>query len=302
MTLIVAKIVKENVQILSDTQITDVSLERSTNPLQGKLKSIIVNPFTSISFSGNIGYAEGLLRFIYRNNISNIRAIIESALSANIHSDDNTHFIICYLHNNEPKLIVIRNRKVEDVKAAYIGDSIAYKKYREFYEFSAKSAEFDKMLSAFEMVVADESKETYTVGQFVTRIETESAANVPLNFLGYQVNQIKIIGKQEFIEKFKGNFFIRNANSNEGGYCFSFLRGFQPNNPAYAIHFHVGGYGILFYPAIDYGQKEHCTPTIIYEPDGTKFAYAIKERYNLEIQGLVVAGNGFGYQLINTAV
>lgn len=51
MTLVVAKIIGKEVQILADTKIYDKSLG-SQNPLTGQLKTIILNPYISLSFSG----------------------------------------------------------------------------------------------------------------------------------------------------------------------------------------------------------------------------------------------------------
>ncbi|MGV3459151.1 MAG: hypothetical protein ACO1N9_01725 [Flavobacterium sp.] len=295
MTLIVAEIVNDQIQIISDTQITDRSLNKAINPLNGKLKTIIINPLLSISFSGVTSFGDELLKKIYKRQVHNI---VISALESNMKSDNTVHFIVCQLIQNVPKLFIIKDRQVyQNAKAGYIGDGYAYKKYREFYSISEKETVFSKMIEAFEKVLEDESENTSTVGQFLTCVSTEAAVNVPLNFLGYQVNRLDIVGKQTLVQIDDNQYFIKTANANDGGFSHTYLRGFNPHNPAYAIHFHTGKFAILFYPAVDYGHKEICEPTIfLNQPDGEDFMNLLLKQYNLSMQGMVITKDGLGYR------
>ena len=60
MSLIVARIVEDNIYIESDSKITDDRLVRS-DPLCGLLKTLILNPVICISFAGIVHFAATLM-------------------------------------------------------------------------------------------------------------------------------------------------------------------------------------------------------------------------------------------------
>ncbi|MFT5719987.1 MAG: hypothetical protein ACI9W6_000276 [Motiliproteus sp.] len=85
MTLVVARIDKENIFIESDSKITDERLVRS-NPLCGLLKTFILHPFVSMSFAGNVVFAELELRKFFDEKIENVNVLLSMLRDINIES------------------------------------------------------------------------------------------------------------------------------------------------------------------------------------------------------------------------
>ncbi|RZJ99054.1 MAG: hypothetical protein EOO46_22925 [Flavobacterium sp.] len=293
MTLIVAKIEEDNIQILSDTRLFDKYLG-AENPLNGQLKTVILNPSTTLSYSGLLDFANDLLSEYYQGKIPNLNSLIIRCLEINRKSGDQTWFLISYLINNKPYLVKINAYNIQNnLKVAWLGHADAFSKYQEFYHSSEKSPPFDKMEDAFDKVIGKEVKDE--VGDFVIRVTNENDATGKIQYLGYQVNRIKYIGPYE-IETFDSNkFMIKHASAEKGGFGISYVRSFIPSRPAIGFHFHVGKFGILFFPEIS-----RTSAILIKEATGSKFCDAIKTKYGIDVQGLVFADNGLSIQHYNT--
>lgn len=69
MTLVVARIDNEYIYIESDSKSTDDRLVRS-DPLCGLLKTLILNPFICVSFSGTVSFPELALKKLRRKYAS----------------------------------------------------------------------------------------------------------------------------------------------------------------------------------------------------------------------------------------
>ena len=64
MTIVIGRIIDNDIYIESDSRITDFRLVQ-TNLLTGLLKTIILNPFLCLSFAGFVEYAEKALICIF---------------------------------------------------------------------------------------------------------------------------------------------------------------------------------------------------------------------------------------------
>ncbi|MBP0904331.1 hypothetical protein ACFSKN_18800 [Mariniflexile gromovii] len=301
MTLIIAKIVNDDIQIISDTKITDVFLG-SQNPLLGQLKTVLLNPYISISFSGLPDYVNDVLEPFYKsefpdfNSILVVNSILIKCLEINRKSENLTNFIICYLHQNKPKIFRISNYQIEpNLKTAWIGDIIGFNKYQEYYHSLEKIIEFDKMEDAFEKVINDSSVET--VGDFVIRVANERDKSDEIEFLNYQINRIRYFGPYNFVNIDNEKFMVKHASSQKGGYGFSLFRSCDPQRPAIGFHFHVGGFGLIFFPKLNYTNGA----IIQNQPDGEAFAMEIKNKYGFDVHGLLVSKKGLSFKHINTS-
>ncbi|WP_017495749.1 hypothetical protein [Flavobacterium sp. WG21] len=301
MTLVVAKIIDNDIQIVSDTKITDLFLG-SQNPLLGQLKTIILNPYISISFSGLPDYAQEVLKSFYQGELANsnsilvINSLVVKCLEINRKSSNKTNFILCYIYNNQPKIYKISNYQIEqNLKNAWIGDIIGFTKYQQYYHTSEITNELDKMEDAFEKVIEDNSVET--VGDFIIRVANESNSTGETQYLNYQINRIKYFGPVEFLDMGSGKFMMKHATPESGGYGISLLRSFNPQTPAIGIHFHVGNFGLLFFPQHSYSNG------IIFrnQSDGEKFAEEIKNQFGFDVQGLLVTEKGLAFKHVNTS-
>ncbi|BDU25165.1 hypothetical protein [Flavobacterium sp. GSB-24] len=295
MTLVIAKIIEDDIQIISDTKITDIFLG-SQNPLKGQLKTVILNPYISISFSGLPDYAEEVLQSYYKKELLNLNSLLIKCLEINRKSHDKTNFIVCTINRNQPKIYKVTNYQIEqNLKNAWIGDKIGFSKYQEYYHNSSKSQDFEKMENAFEKVIDDEKVET--VGDFMVRVTNEADASATVNYLNYQINRICYVGPYEFVNTEPDKFMIKNASSEKGGFGISFLRSFDPQTPAFGIHFHVGNFGLLFFPKCNYSNG------IVFQnqTDGEKFAEEIKRQFGFDVQGLLISEDGLSYKNINTS-
>ncbi len=301
MTLVIAKIFEDNIQIISDTKISDIYLG-SQNPLSGQLKTVILNPHISISFSGLPGYVEEVLEPFYQkkypnsNSIVVVNSILFKCLEVNIKSDNLTNFIVCVMFQNKPTIFRISNGKIEqNLKNAWIGDKVGFNKYQEYYHSSNEIDEFGKMITAFEKVVDDSSVET--VGDFVIRIANEFYKSGLVQLLNYQINKIRYFGPYDFLEFETGKFMIRHSNSEKGGFGYSLIRSCNPQKPAIGFHFHVGKFGLLFFPELNYTNGI----VMLNQSDGEKFAIEIKKKYDFDVHGLLAVENGLAFEHINTS-
>jgi hypothetical protein len=150
------------------------------------------------------------------------------------------------------------------------------------------------MEDAFKMVV--ENEEVETVGDFVIRVTNELDATGKIQFLGYQTNRLTYFGPYDFI-KLHNKFFIKHAKSESGGYGFSYFRSFNPQTPAIAFHFHVGNFGLVFFPSKKFTSGE----IFKNQMNGLQFAQEVKKKFGFDVQGMGITEDGLAFEHINTS-
>ncbi|MCB0462924.1 MAG: hypothetical protein R2816_10520 [Flavobacteriaceae bacterium] len=177
MTLIICRQIKEKVYIVSDSKVTDKNAVRN-NPLAGNLKSLILNPYLSLSFAGNVHYAEKILELFYSNRIGSLQQLVLSCLKANIESNDETDFIIASLQNGNAIIIKISNKTAQqNQQNAWIGNQLAFNKFQEYYHTdNSNKGESFKINKAFKSVI--ENEEIEDVADFCLSIETVYQENI----------------------------------------------------------------------------------------------------------------------------
>lgn len=290
MTLIVSRIEKNQIKIISDSKITDKNAVRN-NPLTGNLKSFILTPQISVSFAGNVHYAEKFLSLYFSKKIKTFEELKFYCLALNNESNNKTDFIIASLVN-KPTLHKISNRKISDnLQNTWIGDKLGFEKYQEaFHNKQSEKKVFSKMTSAFEKVIADEKIES--ISDFQIAIDTVYHEKTNAYFFIYAMKMSMNIVPQTI--KIKANEFnpILFGGPEIGGFGSSYLRSIDFLKPAVAIHFPQGKFGILFCPLLNFNKG-----LIIKEEDGENFAKLVKKRYGIPLEG-IVASNGYAMKRI----
>ena len=130
MTLVVARIDEENIYIQSDSRITDDSSVRS-DPLCGLLKTLILHPFVSVSFAGNVHFAEKAIQRFFDKGIEDVEVLLSMLREISIESDNTTDFIVAAINEGQPKLFKVTNGAVvRGFINTWIGDSDGFNQYQ----------------------------------------------------------------------------------------------------------------------------------------------------------------------------
>ncbi|MBK7358991.1 MAG: hypothetical protein IPI45_07215 [Saprospiraceae bacterium] len=307
MTLIVAKIVDENLRCISDTKVTDRRGEK-VDPIDGVLKSVILDPKCFLAYAGINYYAEILLDEFYSAQLPDLEKLINRCLVLNQESNDEIEFCIGYITNNIPKLIKISNKKIEEkLSNLWLGDKMAFDLYQEviitgkiknsvtynaFRVSESMNPELSKMLTPFEDVIADNSIES--VGHFLVSIHTVIDGS-NLIFMYSQLSKMHIIEQNLLLKNKRGA--IEFGGADKGGYGTCYLRSINLFQPAIAIYFPQGKFGIFFYP-----KKHRNKPIIIRNiANGEAFAFEIKNNYNIDLDGMVES-DGSALKRIRTVI
>ncbi|MDO3696047.1 hypothetical protein QVZ41_14435 [Wenyingzhuangia sp. chi5] len=284
MTLIVSRIDKNKIKIISDSKITDKDAVRN-NPLLGNLKSFILNPQISVSFAGNVHYAEKFLTLFFSNQIQTLEELKLCCLSLNNESNNETDFLIASLIE-KPNLCKVSNRKIsENLQNVWIGDKLGFEKYQtSLHGDNTEKKIFAKMSDAFEKVIADETIES--ISDFQIAINTVYHQETDSDFFIYEMRMNMSFAPQTITVKKNEPVSIPFGGPEIGGFGSSYLRSIDFLRPAIAIHFPQGKFGILFCPLLNFNKG-----IIEKIEDGEDFAKLIKEKYGIPLEG-IVASNG----------
>ena len=282
MTLIICRQIKEKIYIVSDSKVTDKDAVRN-NPLTGNLKSLILNPYLSLSFAGNIYYAEKILELFYSNRISNLQQLVLQCLKANIESNNETDFIIASLENGNRVIIKISNKTTQqNQQNAWIGNPEAFNKFQEYYHTAeSDKKESSKISSAFKSVIKNEEIEN--VADFCLSIETVYQENIKKHCFIYEMSaEVSFAPATITLTKENQSQIIPFGGPEKGAFLALYMRSFNLLKPAIAIHFPEGKFGVLFCPSINLNKA-----IVVKEPDGEKFMEIVLEKYGINLEGLV---------------
>ncbi len=140
MSFIYAHKFENTIKIMSDTKPTIASNEvlklqkRFTKTeynnfiKYGFIKTIIYRPDITISSAGNVEHFNEFLRFLYTNNIADIKLIIKEAFDLNLKYDGDTDFII----TTENDIYEVTEKGIKNVSSSWIGDEDAFAAFNEF--------------------------------------------------------------------------------------------------------------------------------------------------------------------------
>jgi hypothetical protein len=179
MSLVIAKIIENKIYIESDSRVTDLSIVKN-DPLCGVIKALVLNPFLTIAFAGDIMYAEKALERINKNPNFNLDFVLQLLNHIHLESNEKTDFIIASYINNTSRLFKISSRKVEtDISTCWIGDNLAFSLFQEnrLKNIKKGQSELDALRSGFKEVVNSEVIQTvgdYQISIMVSKIGAPS--------------------------------------------------------------------------------------------------------------------------------
>lgn len=254
MTLVVARIIEDEIFVISDTKITDPN-EIVNNPLTRAIKAIIIHPNIFIAYAGDFEVAKSALSCIY--NLINsqpdfsVEELLKILFDSHRESKGETDYILGLINYFKPELFRITNGEFEsNLNATWIGKKEGYSLYQEHYHnFIANGqSQIASMQDAFTIVVEDES--IPEVGNYTISIETNKDIDKESYVLLYSINIINYSG----IIHCKGSkeFTPLTLGSPEiGAYSLSYFGSLHANKHAVALYFPHGKFGVLFYPIIN---------------------------------------------------
>ena len=144
MSLIVARKVKNNLIILSDTKLTPHNDERANNrPSDGTIKSYILSKQISVSFAGSQYFAEAALKKI--GNSLDVEFIKDVLLETHKESCKETDFILA-LDFEYPSLFVIKDFRIEETENSWIGSQSGFNQYQGYLSIQLIENEINELL------------------------------------------------------------------------------------------------------------------------------------------------------------
>lgn len=209
MSFVYAYKLEKGIKIISDTYPTIANnemlkLEKRFQPIEynnfskyGFLKTIIYKSNITISSAGNVEHFNEFLRFLYQNNIEEIKIIISEAFNLNFRYNGDTDFII----TTENTIYQITENGVKNVSSSWIGDKDAFDAFIKFQKnYTPDEIYYTKEVSedirkqdimdltidtAFESLI--KNPKINTVGGFVVRCILKDKQ---YKFLGTYVSEI----------------------------------------------------------------------------------------------------------------
>ena len=296
MSLIVARKEGDRLAIVSDTKLTypyhEVKAQK-THPSDGVLKTVILDGNTTISYAGEISYAEDALKEIGTNiTVDNIIEILNTYHKL---SEYKTEFLYC---TGSPSLLYkFKNNECGEVHSCYLGDSKAFRLFQgfmmdmlpkkpkpkskkknnkdrpqssgglsiEFEEFrltmttGIDSPLFLKMTAAMDYVIEEGS--VASVGGFKVFVMFDGK---------FQYRMYNAIYRQPFVLLGPGSHPLGHGNAMDGAYSIHFFGGSEDGSTA-AIHIKQATFGFVYSrqdcglprPQIFYGDEVDFIDTIL---------------------------------------
>jgi len=240
---------------VSDTKLTYEHLDRN-NPKDGTIKSIIITPQISVSYAGDIHFAELALKGIGTN--SDVDFIKRTLLSFHISSDLNTDFILSK-GGKTPCLYVFKNGEMTKATIDWIGSSEGFNRFQKAFNDPTNGPiiegvnfniikmpdEFDhnfnevteKMIFAMKEVIEDTT--IPEVGGFFVCTSFNEQKFKYINYISLFRNPIEI----KTFDESKGWNVIDFSSVKEGAFSVNFL---ESESDTLAIHFFHGNIGLIY--------------------------------------------------------
>lgn len=267
MTLIVARIIEDEIVVLADAKITNPSILRN-NPLTGALKLIATND-VCIGYAGSYCVALDAIRDIRARNTTDVGEIEDILFAAHTTSNMEADFIIAS-HIQGPRLTAISNSSVSTGNsAAWIGDINAFTAYQRQYHNISTTDEDSRMNNAMNEIIREGIFSS--VGNFVTGVRGTSS--------GFRYcSSIQIFPISQTIPS--GSWTtIQFGSAQQGGYAYSIMIPLTPNTGVIGVYFFQGRVGALYHPI----EQDHA---IIYSNvNFEEFKEAVYSDYGLQIDG-----------------
>lgn len=302
MTLIIARIYDKKICIDTDSKITGEEVVRH-DPVQGRLKALILDPKLCLCYAGNISYADEAYHYFLKQSTLGLdwNDYLQYLLQINLKSDNGTDFILAGFNGNIPLLFEIKDGAISSTQQSWLGDKSSFSAFQRLYQdeidkkvepieaqsnsFRATlSSEISESVGGFHFSVMSNTKD-YTdssTGEISTVFEYRSRAEL------YNDQPVKI----KFVEKDKW-VSVPSGNAATGSFALSLCTSLPLQKPSLGVHFGHGNFGILFPP-------DNLVSTEVYSNvSASEFLDTIYEKHSLKLQGFEIQPETMGIKLIH---
>jgi hypothetical protein len=284
MSLVVSRVIDDEIRIISDTKFTDSGALHPTL-LDGGLKCIAISHACCVCFAGNVTVAEEALAPILNRTIQDRQQITTHLLqhhkAARGDPETETDFIVASAGTCVAIDRIAEDRVETNIKAAWIGDHSAFSAYQSQYHAPdrvsiAVDERFriaDKMSDAFKSVIRDHQNPS--VGDFEVTVTSKPAEADGFRYLSH----LGAFGFQSVALTTTPTNILRSVGVEGGSFSYTVLVPKVAGVGALAVHLREGKVGAFFYPA-------HCwSPTVFKNVGVDEFVEAIAQRFGVYVDG-----------------
>lgn len=299
MSLIVAKVEGNSILIVSDTKLSysndgeEEAQRQKVKPNEGVIKTTIINSNVCVSFAGNVDEAEKAIKDIEPSNtIDQIQNILYKSHRDSLGEVD---YIIA-LGLPIPKIIVIKNGKVEESLYSWIGNKDGYERFQKYMLGKVKS---DRPETSFKVELSIEKKPDI-FDNLINSMDRVIEDSDIKGIAGFRVSVIFEEGKfiyRPYLHSYSGTPTIEitmppgvrsvtfpmpiHGSNASGGYTINFFRSKENTNNV-GIHLLQGNLGII-YKREDNGLLK---PTVYTNIDEIDFCEFTEVNFNISPMGI----------------
>jgi hypothetical protein len=304
MTLVVARVTPLGVRLASDMRITDRDATRR-GYFHAALKLVALRPTLCIAYAGNAGFALEAIRDVVRHDLGPGEATQYLASR----SDQTADFLIASLR--PPKLVAIKDSRVQERASAWLGDRDAFAEYQRHYHRerwlpptqlfgSADHAEdievASRMSHAMQAVVhgsyfKTEGGEEFraaprggchqTVGEAAVAVVPRAEDGL---FKYIELTRAEASWQEQPLPTGLGVALPDWGSAERGAFSYSMLTSQQPGVAAIGLYFYEGRLGVLYAPLILDGPEKYAKTT----PQA--FVELVRLRRGISLMGFIANG------------
>jgi len=260
MTLIVARANAAGLRIIADTRASFVSREatrhpvavRPGKPLEGVLKSVLLNHSQCVAFAGDVAVAQAAIEGIVADGthlLLDDDAVLARLLGAHVESHGATDFILGSVLG-PAKLYEVKDGAVErGVRATWLGSRDAFAEYQRHYLTSPHAPaaarsdpacdELARMTNAMHQLI--EGEQTFDdVGDFLISVASRPHGLV---YLPYAITSFRPCATDS-----ADLTALQMGDAATGAYSYAVLCPTSSGVPLVAVYFAHGGFGAVFAP------------------------------------------------------
>lgn len=288
MSLIIARKDESKIYIVSDTKLTSPTGQvfnkgQQVSAGETVIKTTIINPYSCISFAGNVSFAEAALKSVSGNE--SVQEITSKLLANHISSDIAVEYIYTVIENSTPLLFEVKAGACTQVENAWIGSQPAFarfqayilgenKKIRKRNFLSVTNADagdlLQRMTEAMDGVIEDE--DLPEVAGFKIKVFYDGSRFVYEGYLDTYFTE-----QQMQFDLTPGAMIpITHANAAQGGYTINFFNS-RDNYNYVGLHVKQGVFGILF----ERKDGGLLYPRLLENTDELDFLDAVKDKYQI---------------------
>jgi hypothetical protein len=280
MSLVVARVIDDEIRIISDTKITDSGALHPTL-LDGGLKCIAISPTCCVCFAGNVTVAEEALAPILNRTIQDRQQITTHLLQHHKAAQGETDFIVASAGTCVAIDRIADDRVETNIQVAWIGDYSAFSTYQSRYHapdlvsiaLDARFRVATQMNNAFKAVIEDHQNPS--VGDFEVTVTSKPAEADGFRYLP----NLGAFGFQSVPLTTTPTSVLRSLGVEGGSFSYTVLVPKIAGLGALAVHLREGKVGAFFYPA-------HCwSPTRFKDVGVDEFVEAIAQRFGVYVDG-----------------